>query len=228
MFFNTAIGTYLWIISNRKPASRKGQVQLIDGSGFWRKLRKAQGDKRKELAPRHIEQITQLFCRAEDADLATIIDADGKEVGREIVWTDEKAPEAPEGGRVKIGPLSRVFAKTAFGYRTVTVERPLLDGAGKPILSTRGKNKGKPEPDVALRHTENVPLNEDIHAYFEREVLPHAPDAWIDEKRTKVGYEIPFTRQFYVFEPPRSLEKIDEDLKQVTDRIKTMLQALAA
>jgi type I restriction enzyme M protein len=226
MFFNTGIATYVWIVSNRKPANRKGCVQLVDGSGFWRKMRKSLGSKRKELGEEHIRQITQLFGRAEEAEIATVVGADGKEIRREIVWAGDAAPAPPEGGKVKLAPLSRLFPNSAFGYRTITVERPLLDEAGKPVLGERGKNKGKPQPDTSLRDTENVPLDEDIHAYFDREVLPHAPGAWIDESKTKVGYEIPFNRQFYVFEPPRPLEEIDADLKLVTDRIKTMIEEL--
>jgi type I restriction enzyme M protein len=88
--------------------------------------------------------------------------------------------------------------------------------------------KGKPVPDSNLRDTENMPLSEDIHEYFEREVKPHAPDAWIDEEKTKVGYEIPFNRHFYVFTPPRPLAEIDADLKGVTDRIMKMLGELKA
>lgn len=88
-------------------------------------------------------------------------------------------------------------------------------------------SKGKPEPDPELRDTENVPLKDDIQAYFEREVLPHAPDAWIDHEKTKKGYEIPFNRHFYVFKPPRDLAEIDADLKVVTDRILTMIGGLS-
>jgi type I restriction enzyme M protein len=84
--------------------------------------------------------------------------------------------------------------------------------------------KSNPEPNADLRDTENVPLKEDIDAYFKREVLPHVPDAWIDHDKTKVGYEIPFTRHFYVFQPPRSLDEIDADLKAVTDEILTLLR----
>ncbi len=228
MFYNTGIATYVWIVSNRKPASRKGNVQLIDGSGFWQKMRKSLGSKRKEMGEEHIRQITQLFGRAEEAQIATVLDADGKEVAREIVWAGEQAPQAPEGGKVKLAPLSRLFSNSAFGYRTITVERPQRDEDGKVVLGQRGKAKGKPQPDSSLRDTENVPLDEDVNAYFAREVLPHAEDAWIDESKTKVGYEIPFNRQFYVFEPPRPLEEIDADLKQVTDRIKVMIEELAA
>ena len=86
---------------------------------------------------------------------------------------------------------------------------------------------GDPEPDAMLRDYENVPLKEDIHVYFDREVRPHVPDAWIDESKTKVGYEIPFNRHFYVFKPPRALDEIDADLKAVAGRIMTMLEGLA-
>ena len=104
---------------------------------------------------------------------------------------------------MKLAPLSRIFDNKSFGYRTITVERPVVDENGKVLLGQKGKLKGKPQPDSALRDTENVPLAEDVEAYFAREVLPHAADAWIDHDKTKIGYEIPFNRHFYVFEPPR-------------------------
>jgi type I restriction enzyme M protein len=108
------------------------------------------------------------------------------------------------------------------------VERPLRDDKGKIVLGERGKAKGKPQPDASLRDTENVPLTEAVETHFAAEVLPHVPDAWIDQEKTKVGYEIPFNRHFYVFEPPRSLKEIDADLKQVTGRILKMIEGLAA
>lgn len=132
--------------------------------------------------------------------------------------------EAEEDGK----PISRIFDNEAFGYRTITVERPLRDETGNVVLGTKGKQKGKPQPDSSLRDTENVPLKEDVDTYFKREVLPHAPDAWIDTEKTKVGYEIPFNRHFYVFTPPRPLEEIDADLKQTTDRILEMIKGLSA
>ena len=132
--------------------------------------------------------------------------------------------EASEGKK----PVSRIFRNSDFGYRTITVERPLKDGNGKIIFGEKGKLKGKPQPDSSLRDTENVPLNEDVETYFKREVLPHVPDAWIDHDKTKTGYEIPFNRHFYMFEPPRELAEIDADLKQCTDRILAMLKGLSA
>ena len=139
----------------------------------------------------------------------------------------EAEPDVPTGVKLKRAPLSRRFKNEAFGYTTITVERPLRDDAGNVVKFEKGKQKGQPQPDSSLRDTENVPLGEDIRAYFEREVRPHALDAWIDEAKSKVGYEIPFNRHFYVFEPPRSLHEIDEELKAVSANIMRMLEALA-
>jgi len=124
-----------------------------------------------------------------------IAGAAGKEVGRQVLMDGETLPTAPAGGKLKTVPISRIFANQEFGYRTITVERPLRDTAGKPLRGEKGKLKGKPQPDSSLRDTENVPLWEDVQAYFQREVLPHAPDAWIDHDKPKVGYEIPVTDQ---------------------------------
>ena len=96
------------------------------------------------------------------------------------------------------------------------------------VLGVKGKQKGQRQPDSALRDTENVPLSEDVRSYFKREVLPHAPDAWIDDDKTKTGYEVPFNRHFYVFEPPRPLAEIDADLAEVTGRIQKLLTELSA
>lgn len=304
MFYNTGISTYIWIVSNRKPAARKGKLQLVDAGSFWRKMRKSLGSKRKELNPEHIEEITQLFGRFKESK------KDG-------------------------APISRIFKNEDFGYRTITVERPLrvvcevtlqkLEQLEKPerrfafavnelsareaekLAETLGKsavrftseemnnlarvfqelcipalakavdwgritNRGtfrekiknlllpkfvrwipaktfnaicsqfeqihpdgepvlddrkQPVPDPNLRDTENVPLTEEVETYFRREVLPHAPDAWIDHEKTKVGYEIPFNRHFYVFQPPRPLTEIDAELKVVSGRIVEMIGDLS-
>ena len=212
MFYNTGISTYVWILSNRKPNHRKGKLQLIDASGFWQKMRKSLGSKRKELSDEHIAEITRLFG--------------------EFIEANQRPPSRLEGeepgARETQKPISRIFDNGDFGYRTITVERPLRDDNGKIVLGTKGKLKGKPQPDGSLRDTENVPLSEDVEEYFKREVLPHAPDAWIDHDKTKIGYEIPFNRHFYVFEPPRDLAEIDADLKQCTDRIKAMIEGLSS
>ncbi|WCM93166.1 type I restriction-modification system subunit M [Acidovorax sp. NCPPB 2350] len=232
MFYNTGIATYVWIISNKKPADRKGWVQLIDASGFWQKMRKSLGQKRREMSDDHIATVTRLFGDFTEAEWITVFDVAGQAQGApQLVTGTDNPPVAPEGGRLKRVPISRIFRNEDFGYTTITVERPLRhksgDEAGQPVLGVKGKQKGKPQPDSALRDTENVPLSGDIQAYFAREVLPHAPDAWIDAEKSKVGYEIPFNRHFYVFEPPRSLQAIDEELKTVTASIMKMLGELA-
>lgn len=227
MFYNTGISTYVWILSNRKPECRKGFVQLIDASSFWQKMRKSLGSKRKELSDQHISDITRIFGSFTEARIATVFDAEGKETGRQILYPVDPVPEAAHGGKVKIAHLSRIFKNSDFGYRTITVEQPQKDENEKPVLGAKGKMKGKILSDTSLRDTENVPLKDDVEAYFKREVVPHVPDAWIDHEKTKVGYEIPFNRHFYVFEPPRELSVIDADLKRCTDRIMGMIKGLS-
>ena len=213
MFYNTGISTYVWIVSNRKPEIRKGKVQLIDASGMWQKMRKSLGSKRKELSPEHIEDITRIFGECKEV----YVDPE----------TNKPISKKALASGVPAVPISRIFKNEEFGYHTITVERPLRDEAGNIVKGTKGKLKGKVQPDANLRDTENVPLSEDIEKYFKREVLPHASDAWIDHEKTKVGYEIPFNRHFYVFKPPRDLATIDADLKVVTDRILTMIGGLS-
>ncbi len=228
MFYNTGIATYVWVLSNRKPDHRKGKVQLIDASSFWQKMRKSLGSKRKEMGEADIAAVTKLFGSFSEARIATVLDTGGKEVGREVVAQGEPPPAAPEGAKFQFAPLSRIFANEAFGYRTITVERPLRDEKGAVVVGTKGKAKGRSQADTSLRDTENVPLGQEVETYFTREVLPHAPDAWIDHEKTKLGYEIPFNRHFYVFEAPRPLAEINADLKQVTGRILQMLGELSA
>ena len=122
---------------------------------------------------------------------------------------------------------SKIYDFKEFGYTTITIDRPLRNESGQEVLSTKGKSKGKPLADNSLRDTENIPLTENIEEYFKREVLPHAPDAWIDHEKTKVGYEISFNRHFYVFTPPRSLTEINAELKHTTDRILKMIGELS-
>ena len=116
---------------------------------------------------------------------------------------------------------SKIFNTEDFGYYKITVERPERDAEGKPVLK-----KGKPVADADLRDTENVPMTEDIKEYFEREVLPYAPDAWIDEKKTKVGYEIPMTRYFYEYQAPEPVENIMTRITELEKDISASLQAL--
>ena len=202
LFYNTGISTYIWILNNNKSARRKGKIQLINATGskdeermsegkldlnrFWEKMTRSLGNKRKQIAEngenRGIGYITKL-C------------------------DDFEANEF-----VKIMP------NECFGYWRVTVEQPQKDESGN-IITARG---GKPKPDSKLRDYENISflrkdpngklIPQTIAEYFEREVKPHLPDAWIDEKKTKIGYEINFTKYFYEFKPLRSLAEIKADI----------------
>jgi type I restriction enzyme M protein len=179
LFYNTGISTYVWVITNKKPAERKGKVQLINAVEFYKKMSKSLGDKRHELSDEHIVEITKIY------------------------------------GDFAEGEHCKIFDNADFGYSKVVVERPLVEN-GKIV---RDKN-GNPKPDSSLRDSENIPLKEDIQEYFEREVLPHVNDAWIDESKTNIGYEINFTKYFYKYKPLRSLEEIKADimkLEQETD-----------
>ena len=258
LFYNTGIGTYIWVLSNHKDALRKGKVQLIDASAMHAPMRKSLGSKRKYLSDEQIAEIAKRHEAFED------------------------------------GPNSKIFATTDFGYRRITVERPLrlrffvtpdklaayrdtkgadqveafagvagefdnlpafLEAAGikklgkgalKAALACFGErdanaqpvldDKGNQQADSDLREFENVPLNQNIDDYFSREVLPHVPDAWIDTGKTDakdgligiVGYEINFNRYFYVYQPPRPLVEIDADLKAVEAEIAALLGEVTA
>jgi type I restriction enzyme M protein len=198
MFFNTGIATYIWILDNTKRPERQGKIQLIDATSFWMKMRKSLGSKNREVDEGRRDRIVALYDQFDDAD--------------------------PD--------FSKVFTASDFGYWTITVERPLLDDNGQPMTDS----KGKPKPDPKRRDTENVPFtyggntagdvggDATVKAYVEAEVLPHVPDAWVDNKKTKVGYEIPFTRHFYKYVPPRPLAEIDADLEKQVAKIRELLR----
>ena len=267
MFYNTGIATYIWVLSSRKPPERKGKVQLVNAVGISTKMRKSLGSKRNYVDRDQIADIVNIY------------------------------------GEFAETPICKIFDSRDFGYRRITVERPLqlafhprdearvaaltvdtawerwpkslqdavlaalpklepkylsrpaflkaLRKAGGEVSSLQFKLlqkhlgehdpeaevctvKGRPEANADLRDFENVPLAEDVFAYFEREVRPHVPDAWIDEdKRDEkdgrvgiVGYEIPFNRHFYQYTPPRPLEEIDADLDRVSAEIMHLLQEM--
>lgn len=185
LFYNTGIATYIWIVTKNKSENRQGKVQLIDASQCYEKRRKSLGNKRVELTERCRELIVQAYKDFTD-------------------WTYQS-----DDGTLKAE--SKVLDNEYFKYSKLTVERPLVDeNTGEPILK-----KGKKQPDSKKRDTEIVPWTEDIDEYMQKNVLPYAPDAWIDEKKTKIGYEIPFTREFYKYVAPRKSEDIFAHLKEL-------------
>lgn len=187
LFYNTGIATYIWVVTKNKSDERRGKVQLIDASQCSDKRCKSLGNKRVEISDRCRELIMQAYKEFSD-------------------WNYQSDDET-----LKVE--SKVLDNEYFKYSKLTVERPLLDEAGKPILK-----KGNPQPDASKRDTEIVPWTEDIEEYMKKNVLPYAPDAWIDEKKTKVGYEIPFTREFYKYVAPRKSEDIFAHLKELEAR----------
>lgn len=258
MFYNTGIVTYIWVLTNKKGKERRGKVQLIDATSFWKKMPKSLGSKRRFMDENdNIPDAVRIYGEFEDGEFSKVLpnEAFGYQaiiVERPLRLNFQTSPERlarldEEKSLMKNGLNLQKLKATLSAIQGVTVftSRPAflkaLDAALKKAnisltppqykavwqaLSERDETaevcvgaKGKPEPDPDLRDTENVPLDDDVEAYFRREVKPYAADAWIDHDRTKVGYEIPFTRYFYKYTPPRPLVEIDTDLKALTAKI---------
>ena len=196
-FMNTGITTYIWVLNKNKPSYRVGKVQLIDASHCYEPRRKSIGTKRNDITDACRELIVTAYGEFENR----VYSADGSKSG---IYCE-----------------SKIFDSVEFGYHKIVVERPQRDENGEIILK-----KGKPVADPALRDTENVPLTQDIDAYFVREVLPYAPDAWIDEKKTKLGYEIPMTRYFYEYQKPEESDAILERIIGLENDISESLKRL--
>jgi type I restriction enzyme M protein len=273
MFYNTGIATYAWILSNAKEERRKGKVQLIDATDMHASMRKSLGSKRRHLTDEHIDQIARLHDAFEETERSKIFNTTDfgyrritierplrltftphDEIGLAGLQEERAWQRLDESERTSILAAlaeldERIPSRKAFTKSLSATLAPSGVKVGAPIMrlltkhlsvsdetAELCKSRGKIEADTSLRDYENVPLGEDVHEYFEREVLPHVPDAWIDEERRDekdgevgiVGYEIPFNRHFYVYSPPRPFEEIDRDLKVTTDRIMRMIEALSA
>ena len=194
-FYNTGIATYIWIVTKDKPASHEGKILLIDASNCFEPRRKSIGNKRVDISEACRDLIVKAYGEYATADYTEIL-ANGKEIICK----------------------SRLMDNVELGYNKITVESPQLDKNGKKVLK-----KGKPVADSSKRDTENVPLNMDIEEYLKAEVLPYNPDAWIDKSKTKVGYEIPFTRTFYVY---KELEKADDIAKRIEAHEQSLIAKL--
>ena len=196
LFYNTGIATYIWVITKEKSIDRQGCVQLIDASQCYEKRRKSLGNKRVEISEACRDLIMEAY---RDFDNRSYASADGS-----------------------MQVESKVRENEYFKYSKLTVERPLVDEAtGEPILK-----KGKMQADAKKRDTEIVPWTEDIDTYMAQNVLPYAPDAWIDEKKTKVGYEIPFTREFYKYVAPRKSDDIFAHLKELEEQENVLMNQI--
>jgi type I restriction enzyme M protein len=267
MFYNTGIGTYVWIVTNRKEKRRKGKIQLLDAREVWtaggsEENKRSLGDKRRHITASQIAEIVRLYGRFEGGERSRTFDnadfgytrvtverplrlryrmtvedkarfldacphllddvqAIDKELGREpqrdwnAVWTRIEDLLHERKSRWK-APEQKLF-RSVFTQKDPKAE----------AVTKGGRNEGY-EPDADLRDFENVPLKDDIDAYFEREVGPHVPDAWMDRSKDKVGYEINFNRHFYRYTPPRPLEEIDADLKRAEEEIMRLLREVTA
>ena len=177
-FYNTGIATYVWIITKEKPASHRECVQLIDASKCFESRRKNIGNKRVDITKDARELIVKAYGEYVDSVYEAV-----SEDGNSLICK------------------SKIIPSINLGYNKIIIETPQLDEKGKPIVK-----RGKIQPDTTKRDYENVPLNKDMDAYFENEVLPYNQGAWIDHSKDKVGYDIQFTRTFYEYE---SLEPAD-------------------
>jgi type I restriction enzyme M protein len=199
LFYNTGISTYIWIVTDRKSKERKGKVQLINSTG---------SDKEDKGNPYYTKMPRSLGSKR-------------KEIHEKAIESITKIY-----GEFKEGTNCKIFDNEDFGYRRITIENPKKNEKGE---IERDKRTGNAIPDTDLRDFENVPLKEDVEKYFKREVIPHLPDAWIDEGKTKIGYEINFTKYFYQYKPLRSLEEIRKDIlaleEETLDMIKLVIQS---
>lgn len=296
LFYNTGIFTYVWIVTNRKEEQRRGKVQLINAVHFAQKMRKSLGNKRNEITTDQIEAITKLYGEFQHDAKATVVnDGETEEVFVSKIFDNEdfgfrkvtverplrlsfqasperiarleeqtafvnlakskkkkgsKAAEAEiaagkkeqegimkalrsmdEGTLYKdrklfLEELNAAFKSAGLKPPGASIKKSIFAALGEPDESAEicVDSKGKSEPDSDLRDYENVPLKEDVEAYFKREVLPHVPEAWIDESKTKVGYEIPLNRHFYQYKPPRPLVEIESDIAELETEIVSMLR----
>ena len=233
MFYNTGIATYIWVLTNRKPEHRRGKVQLIDATQWFKPLRKNLGKKNCELSEEDITRICDTFLAFEETEQSKIfpnaalgywkvtverplrlmgIDPDRVYAPKEIKALKETAERAESAPPV----IKKIHKKGAkpdplHGLFEATVK-------GKPAVVEY-------EPDTDLRDTEQVPLLEEggIEAFLRREVLPYAPDAWYDPASVKTGYEISFTRYFYKPKTMRTLEEIRADILAVEKETEGLL-----
>lgn len=279
LFYNTGISTYIWILTNRKTSERKHKVQLIDARKQFTKRRKSLGNKRKDIGEANARQILEWYNEFKEGARVKIFDT--REFGyrqvtieRPLQLSFQVTPERIEllrqhklfeVGKKKptydvyqvdaiFAALTKLTELPPYANREdflemmkvvfTDKEAPFDAKLQKVLLQTMSESdekadvitdsKGNPESDSSLRDTENVPLGQDVTEYFEREVVPYVPNAWINTKVTdhkdgevgKVGYEIPFTRYFYEYKPPRDLHEIESDIKETEVELAKLLKEL--
>ena len=236
MFYNTGIATYIWVLTNRKPEERRGKVQLIDATNWYKPLRKNLGKKNCELSEEDIARICDVFLKFEETEESKIFDnrafgywkvtvdrplrIEGAESDR--AYKAKEIKELKENGvRSESGvPIIKKIHKKGIEADPLRGLFPATIG-GKPVVVEY-------EPDTDLRDTEQIPLLEEggIEAFLQREVLPHAADTWYNPDSVKTGYEISFTRYFYKPQPMRSLEEIRADILALEEETEGLLEEI--
>ena len=266
MFYNTSIGTYIWILTNRKTRYRKGKIQLLDVRGVWtvggaEGSKRSLGHKRRHITGRQIDEIVRLYGQRVEGETLKFVDNEDFGYTRVVVerplrlrfhmtLRDKKrfldvCPHLLEDIQAIDGALGRepTYDWNATWSRIENVldsrssrwkkpEQNLFrrvftrrDPEAQPVAKKMGPNAGY-EPDATLRGFEKVPLNDEIDAFFNREVRPHIREAWMDRSKDRVGYEILFNRHFHEYIPPRRLEEIDVDLKHAEEEIVRLIREL--
>ena len=188
MFYNTSLGTYIWVLTNKKEERRKGKVQLIDATAMKSPLKKNMGKKSCELTPDLQKEIVKIFLAMEESE------------------------------------VSKIFSNSDFGFWKITVLQPQLDEDGSVVVD----KKGRPVPDKDKTDTEIIPFTYPggIEGFMDAEVRPYAPDAWVDPKKTQIGYELSFTKYFYKHVTLRSMKEIVADLRGVEAETEGILNTI--
>ena len=238
IFYNTGIATYVWVLSNRKAPGRRGKVQLIDATGWFAPLRKNLGRKNCALSPGDIERIRAAFLRLEESEHSKVFPNGAFGYWKVTVERPLRIEEADPNRAYKAAEIKTLKESGTRGESAPPVVRKIHKrgvAADPPRGLFAAAVDGAPavveyEPDTDLRDSEQVPLLEEggIEAFFRREVLPYAPDAWIDDSKTAIGYEISFTRHFYKPKPLRALEEIEADIRALEKETEGLLDDLLA
>lgn len=243
MFYNTGIGTYIWVLSNKKEERRKGKIQLIDATAMKSPLRKNMGEKNCELTPELRDEIMRIFMAMEESSVSRVFD--NREFGywsitverplRLQVYPDRTIPADAFKKSEELEQVQKAIRSVSAGTPTddwtAFAKATKLKAAAlkkiRPFITEKDP-MAQPingEPDADLRDTEIIPFTYEggIDAFLKNEVLPYAPDAWVDEKKTQIGYELSFTKYFYQPVQLRGMEEIVADLKKLESETDGML-----
>jgi type I restriction enzyme M protein len=280
LFYNTGISTYFWVVTNRKRSERRGRVQLVDARDLWTKMRKSLGEKRKEISPEQIAEITRLYGAFEENGRVKILPNESfgylritVERPLRVRWeiTNETLGAVRSSPKLtKLAPdaLDQLVGRLVEHHGLAGSDRAQLAGKLDPILTATGLSRqqrqavwdalavqdpeapmvinrqGQIEPDPVLRDQENAPLPEvpvrfepdpaarlatpeyriAVDDYIETEVRPYVLDAWVDHTKARIGYEIPLTRHFYRYIPPRPLQEIDAEIRALEAEVQALLR----